>query len=163
MRGRALKSCEGTWLAQHQVMNAIELLKRDHDRMKVLLTRAVTAGGEQRREHLLADLHRDLVTHERLEEELLYPKLQENPRTREIVLEGYEEHHVADQILDELLETPPDTDVWKAKMKVLKESIEHHIEEEERDMFKKARKVLTDAELEQIGEQMEMMRRETAA
>ena len=144
-------------------MNALELLKRDHDRMKVLLTRALTAGAEERREDLLGHLHRDLVTHERMEEELLYPKLRDNPRTRDIVLEGYEEHHVADQILDELLETPADTDIWKAKMKVLKESIEHHIKEEEEEMFKKARKVLSDAELETIGEQMAAMKRDAAA
>ena len=144
-------------------MNALELLKRDHERMKVLLTRALTAGAEERREHLLEHLHKDLVTHERMEEELLYPKLRDNPRTREIVLEGYEEHHVADQILDELLETPADTDIWKAKMKVLKESIEHHIEEEESEMFKKARKVLSEAELDAIGAQMEALKRDAAA
>jgi hypothetical protein len=141
-------------------MNAIDLLRRDHDKMKVLMTRATTADGEGRREALLEELRSELVAHERIEEEIFYPPLRDNPKTHDIILEGYEEHHVADVILDELLETPADTDVWKAKMKVLKESIEHHIEEEEGEMFKKARKVFSDAELEQLGDRMEAVKRD---
>ena len=141
-------------------MNAIDLIKRDHDRMKVLMTRAVTAEGESRREELLAQLRTELVAHERMEEEVFYPPLRDDPKTHDIILEGYEEHHVADMILDELLETPADTDVWHAKMKVLKENIEHHMEEEEHEMFGKARKVFTEAQLEQLGERMAGVQRE---
>jgi hemerythrin superfamily protein len=141
-------------------MNAIDLIKRDHERMKVLMTRAVTADGESRREELLEQLRTDLVAHERMEEEVFYPPLRDNPKTHDIILEGYEEHHVADMILDELLDTPADTDVWHAKMKVLKENIEHHMEEEENEMFGKARKVFTEAQLEQLGERMAGVQRE---
>jgi hypothetical protein len=63
------------------------------------------------------------------------------------VLEGYEEHHVADVLLDELLDVPPDTDLWKAKVKVLKENVEHHMDEEEDELFKGARAVLDREEL----------------
>jgi hypothetical protein len=142
-------------------MNAIALLERDHDRMKVLMTRATTAGGEERREELLNELRLQLVAHERMEEELFYPPLRDAKKTHDIVLEGYEEHHVADLILDELLETPADTDIWHAKMKVLKENIEHHIKEEEEEMFKKARKVLSDRELEELGTRMAALRNDT--
>jgi hemerythrin superfamily protein len=141
-------------------MNAIELLQRDHAKMKTLLTRATTANGEERREDLLSELRSHLVAHERMEEEVFYPPLRDTPKTHDIVLEGYEEHHVADLILDELLETPADTDVWHAKMKVLQESLEHHIHEEEDDMFKKARKVLSESELEELGTRMEAVREE---
>jgi hypothetical protein len=135
-------------------MDAIDLLKKDHDRMKALLTRAVTADVAGRREALLEELRAELVAHERMEEEVFYPPLRANPKTHDIVLEGYEEHHVADTILDELLETPPHTDVWHAKMKVLKESLEHHIHEEEDDMFPKAKKVFSPEELEKLGSEM---------
>ena len=141
-------------------MNAIDLLERDHERMKALMTRATAANGEERREELLSELRTQLVAHERMEEEVFYPPLRDEKKTHDIVLEGYEEHHVADLILDELLETPADTDVWQAKMKVLKESIEHHIKEEEEEMFKKARKVLSETELEELGTQMEAVRDE---
>ena len=141
-------------------MNAIDLIQRDHEKMKVLMTRAVTADAGERREELLEKLRIELVAHERMEEEIFYPPLRDNPKTHDIVLEGYEEHHVADLILDELLETPADTDVWHAKMKVLKENIEHHMHEEEDEMFKKARKVFTEAELEDLGRRMEAIKQE---
>jgi len=141
-------------------MNAIDLLERDHERMKALMTRATAANAEERREELLSELRSQLVAHERMEEEVFYPPLRDEKKTHDIVLEGYEEHHVADLILDELLETPADTDIWHAKMKVLKESIEHHIKEEEEEMFAKARKVLSEAELEELGTQMEAVRDE---
>jgi hemerythrin superfamily protein len=142
-------------------MNAIDLLERDHGKMKMLMNRATSADGEGRREELLSELRSQLVAHERMEEEVFYPPLREAKKTHDIVLEGYEEHHVADLILDELLETPADTDVWHAKMKVLKENIEHHIEEEEGDMFKKARKVLSESELDELGTRMEAVRDES--
>jgi hemerythrin superfamily protein len=141
-------------------MNAIDLLEADHKRMKALMTRAATAGGEERREDLIEQLRAMLVAHEQIEEQLFYPPLRDNPKTHDIVLEGYEEHHVADIILSELLETPADGDIWKARMKVLKESVEHHIEEEEGEMFKKARKVLSETELDSLGSRMEQLRRD---
>ena len=98
---------------------------------------------------------------ERMEEEVFYPPLRENKKTHDIVLEGYQEHHVADLIMDELLDMPVDAEMWQAKAKVLKENIEHHIEEEEDEMFKKARKVLSDEQLEELGTRMEAVRDES--
>ena len=60
------------------------------------------------------------------------------------MLEGYEEHHVADLIKAELEDMTPDEEMYDAKMKVLQENIEHHLEEEEKDMFPKGKKVLGD-------------------
>jgi hypothetical protein len=141
-------------------MNAIDLLTRDHKHLKTLLARAVTAQGEERREELIETLRSELVAHERMEEEVFYPPLRDNKKTHDIVLEGYQEHHVADLILDELLELPADSEMWQPKVKVLQENIEHHIEEEEGEMFKKARNVLSDEELEQLGARMEAVKKE---
>ena len=141
-------------------MNAIDLMTRDHKTLKTLLTRVVIAKGEERREELIEKLRAELVAHERMEEEVFYPPLRENKKTHDIVLEGYEEHHVADLILDELLDMPVDAEMWQAKAKVLKENIEHHIEEEEGEMFKKARKVLSEEQLEQLGARMEAVKKE---
>ena len=88
-----------------------------------------------------------------------YPRLRDEKKAREEVLEGYEEHHVADVILDELLDVPPETELWKAKVKVLKENVEHHMDEEEDELFKKARAVLNRDELESMGERMERIKR----
>jgi hemerythrin superfamily protein len=141
-------------------MNAIDLMTRDHKTLKTLLTRVVTAKGEDRREELIETLRAELVAHERMEEEVFYPPLRENKKTHDIVLEGYQEHHVADLIMDELLDMPVDAEMWQAKAKVLKENIEHHIEEEEDEMFKKARKVLSEEELERLGARMEAVKKE---
>ena len=139
-------------------MNALDLIKEDHKRLKKLLKETLEAEGSQRG-HQMDHLRTELVAHERMEEEVLYPRLREDKKAREEVLEGYEEHHVADVILDELLDVPPETDLWKAKVKVLKENVEHHMDEEETELFKKARAVLDRDELERLGERMEQIKR----
>jgi hypothetical protein len=80
--------------------------------------------------------------------------LKEHEKTRDIVLEGYVEHHVADLIVSELASAPTTDEEWGAMAKVLHETIQHHIEEEEEKMFKLARKVLDRATLETLGAQM---------
>src|ERR1044071_9663203 len=139
-------------------MDALDLIKEDHKRLKKLLKKTLEADGSQR-EGRMDHLRTELVAHERMEEEVLYPRLREERKAREEVLEGYEEHHVADVILDELLDVPPETDLWKAKGQVLKENVEHHMDEEEDELFKKARAVLNRDELESMGERMERIKR----
>lgn len=143
-------------------MDALKLLKEDHDRFKKLLEEGeqTTERARVGRRDLFARLKRGLEIHERMEEEVLYPALKEHPKAKDIVLEGYEEHHVADMIVAELAETDYDDERWAAKWKVLKESLEHHIEEEEDDMFKKARSIFDRDELELMGAQMEAIRAE---
>ncbi|HET7482291.1 MAG TPA: hemerythrin domain-containing protein, partial [Actinomycetota bacterium] len=75
-------------------------------------------------------------------------------------LEGYEEHHVVNEIMGELEQTPVDDERWGAKASVMKENIEHHIEEEEEEMFKKARQIFDKAELEQLAERMKARKEE---
>jgi hypothetical protein len=132
-------------------MDALKLMKEDHEKLKKLLERAEHAQAEHNREDLLEKIRAELKPHERMEEEVFYPALKGHKNAKDIVLEGYEEHHVADVIFAELQTTPVGSDVWKAKMKVLKEGIEHHIEEEEGEMFKKARAVFDKSELEALG------------
>jgi len=139
-------------------MDALDLIKQDHKRLRKLLDETLNAEGAEREERL-DHLRTELVAHERMEEEVLYPRLREEKKAREEVLEGYEEHHVADVILDELLDVPPETELWKAKVKVLKENVEHHMDEEEDELFKKARAVLDRDELERMGERMEAIKR----
>lgn len=139
-------------------MDALELIKQDHKRLKKLLEETLEAQGTDR-ESRMDHLRTELVAHERMEEEVFYPRLRHEQKAREEVLEGYEEHHVADVLLDELLEVPAETDLWKAKVKVLKENVEHHMDEEESELFKKARSVLDRDELEQLGARMERIKR----
>ena len=146
-------------------MDAFELLEEDHEKVKKLLNEAddTTERGVKTREELFARIKQELLVHETLEEELLYPTLKEHDETKEVSLEGYEEHHFANEIMAELEQTPVDDEKWAAKFAVLKENIEHHIEEEEDEMFKKARQVLDKEQIEALGERMQQRKKELQA
>ncbi len=137
-------------------MNAIVLLEEDHRKVKKMLAEGeeTTERAEVTRSQLYATLRREMETHERIEEEIFYPALKAHPKARDIVLEGYEEHHVVDEIMGELGKTDVTDETWAAKFKVMKENIEHHIEEEEGEMFSAARKAFEDDELEALGARM---------
>jgi hemerythrin-like domain-containing protein len=146
-------------------MDALELLKDDHKRMKKLLNEVeeTNRSEAQRRRELYRQIRSELKLHERMEETLLYPELKQHEETREITLEGFEEHHAANLILDELCDVPVGDETWGPKAKVLKEMIEHHIEEEEGEMFKGAKRVLGKERLEEIGQRMQQMKEEKRA
>jgi hemerythrin-like domain-containing protein len=138
-------------------MDAITLLKADHDKVKKLLTEleATTERGVKTRSELFATIKGELTVHEIIEEEIFYPELKAHPKAKDIVLEGYEEHHVVDVLMGELEALDVSDESWGAKALVMKENIEHHIEEEEGEMFKQARQVFDRAELDQLGSRME--------
>lgn len=137
-------------------MDAISLLETDHRKVQKLLDRLdeTTDRAVRTREDLFATLRDELTVHEAIEEEIFYPALKEHPRARDIVLEGYEEHHVVDGIIADLARVPFDDETWAAKFAVMKENLEHHIEEEEGDMFAKARRVFDKGELTALGSAM---------
>jgi Hemerythrin HHE cation binding domain len=143
----------------------IVLLESDHRRFEALLKQgeATTERGVKSRTHLLETLTAELNVHELIEEKILYPALEPHAQAREIVLEGYQEHHVADLILKELHTLARDDEQWGAKFKVLKENIEHHLEEEEREMFRIARAVLSRDDLNDLGMRMKSLKSELEA
>ena len=140
--------------------DAIELLERDHRRLEALLAQGeeTTERAVTRRAEILESLTTLLNAHEMIEEKLLYPALKPHAEARAIVLEGYQEHHVADLIVTELHAMDRTDERWGAKFKVLKENIEHHIEEEEGEMFKTARSVMSREQLQELGARMEDMK-----
>jgi len=137
-------------------MNALTLLKNDHDDMKKLLEKVdgTTERAVKTRSSLLQEIAIKLTAHERIEEDIFYPALKKHPNARDIVLEGYQEHHVVDLIMGDLKDTDFEDETWGAKFSVMKENIEHHIEEEEGEMFAAARSVFTPDELETLGQEM---------
>ena len=137
-------------------MDAMSLLKEDHRKVKKMLAEleSTTERGVKTREELFTKVKQELVVHEAIEEEIFYPALKEHPKTKEIALEGYEEHHVVDTVMAEIEGVAYDDEKWGAKFTVMKENLEHHIEEEEGEMFKQARQVFDQDELTQLGESM---------
>jgi hypothetical protein len=146
-------------------MDALTLLETDHRRIEKLFKqgeetteRAIKGRGE-----LLKTLGAVLTIHEMIEEKVLYPALKEHPEARDIVLEGFQEHHVADLIAKELEGVATTDERWGAKFKVLKENIEHHIQEEEGPMFRTARGVMPADQLELLGARMAKMKADAEA
>ena len=137
-------------------MDVLTLLKQDHDRIKKMLEDgdSTTERGEKTRTEIFERLKTTLVAHEAMEEEVLYPALKAHPQARELTLEAYEEHHVVDLVLEELEMTPVSDEEWGAKFTVAKENIEHHIEEEEGEMFKMIRQAFSADEREEMGARM---------
>ena len=124
--------------------------------MRGLLGQFENATGA-RRSKLLGQIEQELKVHTQVEEEIFYPAYRDAARKKEdkkLYFEAVEEHHVVDLVLPQM--TDGDTpEQLKAKAKVLKELVEHHADEEEKEMFPRARKALDREELRALGEQME--------
>jgi hemerythrin-like domain-containing protein len=146
-------------------MDAISLLKDDHDTVKKLLNQldSTTERGVKTREELFTRIKQELQVHEAIEEEIFYPALKEHPKMKDLVLEAYEEHNVVDMVMKEIEGVAYDDERWGAKLTVMKENLEHHIEEEEEEMFKQARQVFETHELVELGDQMQARKEELQA
>jgi hemerythrin-like domain-containing protein len=138
-------------------MNAFTLLKTDHEKVAGILKKLeeTTERAQKTREELFTQLKSELDLHAEIEEKIFYPVLEKAEESHEITLEAFEEHRLVKQLLGELETEPKDDEQWTAKFTVLKENIEHHVEEEEGEMFKKARKVLSKEEIEELGTRMQ--------
>ena len=143
-------------------MDAFELLEKDHRKVEGIFAQLepTTERAVKTREELFEKLRTELEVHTQIEETILYPVLKKVSETREITFEGYEEHHVAKILLEELSQMEVDSEVWTAKLKVLKENVEHHVEEEEGEMFKEARAELSQEQIDELGAKMEAAKKE---
>src|SRR5436853_2749628 len=143
-------------------MDAFELLKKDHEKVSGIFEKldSTTERGVKTREELFTQLKQELDIHAQIEEQIFYPAIKEARETHEITLEAYEEHAVVKQLLSELEKLSKDDETWGAKLTVLKENVEHHVEEEEGEMFPSAKKVLSSEQIEALGTRMEAAKKE---
>lgn len=136
-------------------MNAIDLLKKQHKSVKALFKKIENTEEARARRQLLGQIATELEVHTKIEEEIFYPAVKEldTEKAKEMVAEAYEEHHVVDLVLADLPNVNPADERFEAKMTVLSELVEHHADEEEKEMFKTANK-LGKERLTELGEQM---------
>lgn len=127
-----------------------EQLIRDHNEVKQILSDMAQSSNKSQKRELKNKIQTALVPHMRAEESVFYPALKQNRQSRDEALEAVEEHHAAELLLDEVLNLRPENEVWNAKCKVLMELVEHHIQEEEQQVFKMAREVISDEEAGKI-------------
>src|SRR5207253_6292586 len=136
--------------------DAITLLTADHKKVRPLLgeLEETSARAVDKRGELLQTIELELKVHAKIEEEIFYPAFQkaaEKQDDKKLYYEALEEHHVVDMVLAELKDTAPASEEFAAKAKVLKDLVEHHAEEEETEMFPRARKALGMARLRELG------------
>ncbi|MBI1735458.1 MAG: hemerythrin domain-containing protein [Candidatus Rokubacteria bacterium] len=136
-------------------MDAVSMLKKQHREVEALFKKAEKAKNADMRRELVDLIVTKLSMHTKLEEEIVYPAIREvqSKKAEEMVLEAYEEHAVVKLVLAQLPDVDPEDERFHAKITVLEELVEHHVEEEEREMFELARKLGKD-ELRSLGEQM---------
>lgn len=135
-------------------MNAFELLKADHEKVAQLFEQLEAASGNAKLE-VFDQIRTELELHTHIEETIFYPALEQPEETHDLTMEAYEEHTVVKKLLRELGRSRTANEEWEAKAKVLQENVEHHVEEEEGELFDKASDALGDEEIEALGQQME--------
>jgi hemerythrin-like domain-containing protein len=149
-------------------MNAIELLKQDHQEAMTLIEELEIADEDTDEEETLdvqtfSRLQSALKLHTRMEEEVFYPALEQFGETRDLVQEAYREHEQVDELLAQLSILKPTEESFQELLSELRDSIEHHVEEEEGEMFPKAEELCGPERLNELGRQMEQIKQNTAS
>lgn len=137
-------------------MNALDLLKKQHKEVKSLFGKLEKTEDGRSRRQLLEQVATQLEIHTKIEEEIFYPAVKELPtrQAQEMVAEAYEEHHVVDLVLADLRGVDPADERFAAKITVLSELVLHHAEEEEKEMFKMAKRLGT-PRLKALGQELQ--------
>jgi hypothetical protein len=130
--------------------NIYDLLKQDHKDVKKLFNQVIESKRFDEATYAL--IKKALIVHMNGEEKFFYPRLENNPETRQITLESYEEHDIGKQIINDIDMSDKYRGDWMfAKIKVLSEAIDMHLKEEEDELFKEAKKVISHDDEHRIG------------
>jgi hemerythrin superfamily protein len=138
-------------------MNAIQLLESDHKQVKGLFEKFRSAGERayKTKQGIAEQVFAELQVHTKIEEEIFYPAVRgQDGELADMIAESLEEHHVVDVLMEELQGLDPEEEAYEAKFTVLMENVDHHIEEEETELFPKAEKPLG-PQLDRLGQEME--------
>lgn len=136
-------------------VDAIQMLKDDHKKVKELLKELTSGSGDTK--ETLKKIEKEVQTHSHLEETIFYPAYREEidqKEARTMVEESLEEHHLVDKVMEDLNGLKVDSDEFRGRCKVLKEMIEHHIQDEEKEMLPKAEKRISKTKMEELGKKM---------
>jgi hemerythrin superfamily protein len=133
-----------------QTTNPVEMLKADHQKVKGLFSQ-FEAAGEDQKPDIFKEIVKELQVHTKIEEEIFYPAVKK--LDSELAVEAEEEHNIVDWIISQMKKLKPDDEHYEAKFTTLKENVEHHIEEEEKEMFPEAQEKLG-SQMESLGQKM---------
>jgi hemerythrin-like domain-containing protein len=137
-----------------KMMDAITLLEEDHKKVRKLFRdfEALSERSTKKKQELADKIRSELVVHTSIEEEIFYPGVQD--KVEEMIAEAIEEHNIVDRLLLEIRELTPEDEAFTAKMTVLIENVEHHAEEEEKEMFPAVKKAMGMEAMRSMGERM---------
>ena len=141
-------------MAASTSQDAIALLKEDHRKVEELFSEFESAKGDGRKQKLAEEICLELSVHAKIEEEIFYPAC-EGKVDEDLLKESYVEHDGAKVLIAQIIGGGPDDEFYEAKVKVLEEEIEHHVEEDEKRMegrFAQARKAGLD--MDALGEEL---------
>ena len=136
-------------------MNALEVLKQDHQKVKGLFQEMRQATDQARRKELFDKIDTELEMHAHIEETVFYPAIEEHEEFKGMVAEALEEHKKAKTLLDDLEELGANNHDFGSKLQQLMEAVEQHVKEEEGEMFPKIRELFEEDGLEQLGQDLE--------
>lgn len=140
-------------------MDITTLLKEDHREVEELIAQLEDGADKQ----TFLKLKSSLELHTQIEENIYYPALEGKDETDELVTDAYQEHDEVDELLEEMSGTDIESDEFQVLLKQLKDSIEHHVKEEENELFPKSEEVLGAEKLEKMGDEMENMKSKSAS
>ena len=143
-------------MAMQTTTNPVELLKADHRKVKQLFSQFESAGEAQKAD-IFQQIAKELQVHTKVEEEIFYPAVKK--MDSDMALEAAEEHNIVDWIIAQMKKLSPSDENYDAKFTTLKENVEHHIEEEEKEMFPEAEEKVPANQMAEIGKKM-MARKE---
>lgn len=141
-------------------MDALELLKQDHHKVAELFSQFEKTEDDGRKEKLFEQISHELQIHTYIEEAVLYPAFQKREELKDMVLEAIEEHRQVKKLITDSERLSEGSEKLDAKVKVMKEDVEHHVEEEENEMFPKAQQLFSKEQLTELGRQLEEARKE---
>jgi len=134
-------------------MNAIDILKSQHREVEKLFKQFEEASDISLREEIAGTICDKLAVHATLEEQHFYPAAHAQ-KTHTLLLESLEEHLAAKRVIADLLDLDPEDETFAAKVKVLKDEIQHHVKEEESELFPRVSRILSSEQLEDLGRVM---------
>jgi hemerythrin superfamily protein len=137
-------------------MDALEVLRRDHQKVKGLFQQAQAAKDTIQRKQIFDQIDTELEVHAHIEETVFYPAVEEHEELQDMVEEALDEHEDVKALLEEIEGLDVDDRVeFDSKLKELMENVEHHVQEEEGEMFPKILQVMDKGVLEELGEELE--------
>jgi iron-sulfur cluster repair protein YtfE (RIC family) len=141
-------------------MNGLELLKEDHRKAQGLFEQVKATQNERQRNQLYKKIKAELETHTYIEEKVLYPTLKKFEEFKEIALEAIEEHLEVKTLLRAIDRLSEGAQRFEAKLMVLIENVEHHVEKEEGEMFPEVERLFSEEQLGELGRELEVAKRE---